>query len=233
MISNRRPFTFNFILGSRKKSEGAKSGGYRGWGITAILFFARNRWVRTAVWDGALSLWSSQVCSRESRGRCLRTFSQCPQNFAVEPQIQFGLLGQILHANPRDVIESDNHALEIAFDLSGPSCLGDGPFPLGGLSLCLRVVTVNPALITSDGPRQRFIVGGEMTKFSVDVDALLLLVSCQDSGHEFGCDRVHALFRQNSLACPITKFHLSNVANYPMSILTGELLNSWTVSGDV
>ena len=82
-------------------------------------------------------------------------------------------------------------------------------FPLGGLSLCLRVVTVNPALITSDDPGQeRFIVGGELTKFSTDVDAQLLLVSCQDPGHKFGYDMVHAqFFCQNTLACPITNFH--------------------------
>ena len=32
---------------------------------------------------------------------------------------QFGLLGQILFANPLDVKESDDHALEIASHLSG------------------------------------------------------------------------------------------------------------------
>jgi len=58
------------------KSQGAKSGKYSGWGTTAILFFARNWWVRTEVWDGALPWWSSQVCSRQSWGRCLRTFSR-------------------------------------------------------------------------------------------------------------------------------------------------------------
>ena len=100
---------------------------------------------------------------------------------------------------------------------------------MGGLSLCLSVVTVNPALVTSDDPGQeRFIVRGELTKFSAD-DALLLLVSCQDPGHKLGCDTVHAqFFRQNSLACPITNSHLlSNVVNGLMSILTDELLNSF------
>jgi len=65
-------------------------------------------------------------------------------------------------------------------------------------------------------------------KFSADVDALLLLVSCQDPGHKFGCNMAHAqFFRQNLLACPITNSHLlSNVVNGPMSILTDELLNS-------
>ena len=64
-------------------------------------------------------------------------------------------------------------------------------------------------------------------KFSADVDALLLLVSCQDPGHKFGCDTVHAqFFRQNLLACPITNSHfLSNVVNGLTSVLTDELLN--------
>ena len=49
IVSNRRPFSFNFSFGNRKKSQGAKSGEYVEWGITAILFFARNWWVRTEV----------------------------------------------------------------------------------------------------------------------------------------------------------------------------------------
>jgi len=117
----------------------------------------------------------------------------------------------------------------IAFHLSGLFWpWWRGAFPLGGLSLCLRVVTVNPALITSDDPRQDcFIVGGKLMKFSADGDALLLLVSCQDPGHKFGCDTVHAqFFHQNTLACPITNSHLlSNVTNGPTLILTDELLN--------
>jgi hypothetical protein len=36
MVSNRRPFSFNFIFGNRKKSQGAKSGEYGRWGMTAI-----------------------------------------------------------------------------------------------------------------------------------------------------------------------------------------------------
>jgi len=93
--------------------------------------------------------------------------------------------------------------------------------------LCLRVVTVNPALITSDDPGQGFIIGGELTTFSADIDVLLLLVSCQHPGHKFGCDTVHAqFFPQNPLACPITNSHLlSNVVTGPTSILMDELLN--------
>jgi len=95
--------------------------------------------------------------------------------------------------------------------------------------LCLRIVTVNPALITSDDPGQEgFIIGGKLMKFSADTDALLLLVGCQDPGHKFGCDTVLAhFFRQNPLTCRITNSHLlSNVVNGPTSILKDELLNS-------
>jgi hypothetical protein len=56
-------------------SQGAKSGDYGGWGWPPFLF-ARSCWVRTEVWDGALSWWSSQVCCCQSSGRRLRTFSR-------------------------------------------------------------------------------------------------------------------------------------------------------------
>jgi hypothetical protein len=75
-LLNGRPLSFNFIFGNRKKSQGAKLGEYGGWGMTANFYFARNCWVRTEVWDGASSCWSSQVCSRQSSGRRLRTFSR-------------------------------------------------------------------------------------------------------------------------------------------------------------
>jgi len=70
----------------------------------------------------------------------------------------------------------------------------------------VSVVTVNPALITTDDPGQEgFIIAIELTKFSAFVDTLLLLISCQDPGHKFGCDMVYAqFFNQNPLACPIT-----------------------------
>jgi len=83
MVSNWRHFSFSFIFGNRKESQGAKSGEYSGWGMTAIFFFSS-------------------------------------------------------------------------------------------------------------------------VQFSADIDALLLLVNCQDPGHKFGCGMVHAqFFRQNPLACPI------------------------------
>jgi hypothetical protein len=40
---------FDFIFGNRKKSQGSKSGDYGGWGMTAVLFSARNCWVMTKV----------------------------------------------------------------------------------------------------------------------------------------------------------------------------------------
>ena len=52
-------------------------------------------------------------------------------------------------------------------------------FSTGRIVALPQVVTVNSALITNDDPGQEcFIIGGELTTFSADVDALLLLVSC-------------------------------------------------------
>jgi len=64
--------------------------------------------------------------------------------------------------------------------------------------------------------------------FSANIDTLLLLVSCQDPGHKFGCDMMHAqFFHQNPLACSITNSQLlSSVVNNPTSVLMDELLNS-------
>jgi hypothetical protein len=75
--------------------------------------------------------------------------------------------------------------------------------------------------------QEGFIAGGELTKFSADVDALLLLVSCQDPRHKLGCDVVQAqFFCHNPLACPINNSRLlSNLVNGPTSILM-EVLNS-------
>jgi hypothetical protein len=63
------------IFGNRKRSQGAKSGEYGRWGMTVIFCFASNFCMRTEVWDGTLSWWSSQVCSRQSSGQRLRRFS--------------------------------------------------------------------------------------------------------------------------------------------------------------
>jgi hypothetical protein len=52
-----------------------KSGEYGRWGMTAIFCFVRNCCLRAELWDGALSWWISQVCSRQSPGRRLPTFS--------------------------------------------------------------------------------------------------------------------------------------------------------------
>jgi hypothetical protein len=49
MVSNRRPFSFIFIFGSRKKSQVAKSEEYDWWRMIAIFCFSRNYWVRAEM----------------------------------------------------------------------------------------------------------------------------------------------------------------------------------------
>jgi hypothetical protein len=69
------------------------------------------------------------------------------------------------------VKENYEHALDFALQ-----------FPFGGKLLCHRVITINPAIITSDNPKQAgCIVGGDLMKLLADVDTQLLLISCQKS----------------------------------------------------
>jgi hypothetical protein len=88
-------FQLQFHFWNWKKSQSDKSGEYGGWGMTAILYFTRNCWVRTEVWDGKLLRWSNQVCSRQSSGRSLRTFSRSRSRTWSS---QFGLLGPVFRA---------------------------------------------------------------------------------------------------------------------------------------
>ena len=54
--------------------------------------------------------------------RPLHVFMQSPQNFAVEPRIHsLACWDKFFVYNPLDVKESDNHALDIPFHLSGLS----------------------------------------------------------------------------------------------------------------
>ena len=234
MVSNRCPFSFSFIFGNRKKSQGAKLRDCGGWGVVTILFSARNCCVRTEVFMVKQpGLFLPKFGATSSH-----VFTQSLQNVSVEPEIHIlACWDKFFVHNPLDVKESDDHAVEIAFHLSGlfwPWWIG--ALPLGGLLLCLRVVTANPALINSDDPGQEgFIIGCDLTNFSAEVDKLLLLVSCKVPGHKFGCGMVHSqLFPQNPLACPITNYHLlSNVVNGPTSILTYSYWIRVTVSGVV
>jgi hypothetical protein len=41
MLVKRRPFKVFFIFGNKKKSHGAITGEYGGWGMTTVLFLAK------------------------------------------------------------------------------------------------------------------------------------------------------------------------------------------------
>jgi hypothetical protein len=74
--------------------------------------------------------------------------------------------------NPLDIKENYEHALDFSLR-----------FPLGGLLLCLRVINVNSALVTSDKPKQeRRIVGNDLTKLLAETRIKLLqTIGCRKS----------------------------------------------------
>jgi hypothetical protein len=82
--------------------------------------------------------------------------------------------GEFLVNNPLDVKENDEHALDFPLHLSRPfQSRQIWAFPLRGLLLCLRVIAVNPALITSDNPGQEWcVIGGELMQLLVDAGML-------------------------------------------------------------
>jgi hypothetical protein len=122
--------------------------------------------------------------------------------------------------NPLEVKENDEHSLDFALHLPHLSqSRWIGTFLLGGLLFCLRVITVNAALITSDNLGQGgCIVRGDLTKLLADGDMLLLLFSCQNPGGKFGSDMMHVQFSSHNL--------LSKALNCSTSILMNELLTS-------
>jgi len=87
------------LLGNRKKSQGAKSGEYDGWGITETFVF-RQKLVgedgsvrRCVVIVKKPGLFSPKLGTMSSH-----FFTQSPQNFCSRTRnSQFGLLGQILY----------------------------------------------------------------------------------------------------------------------------------------
>jgi len=57
------PLLWGLSLGNKKKSHGAKSGLYGGWGSVVIVCWAKNSLTANDVWLGALSWWRNHVCA--------------------------------------------------------------------------------------------------------------------------------------------------------------------------
>jgi hypothetical protein len=127
LVSNRRPFSFNFIFGNRKKYHGAKSGEYGGWGMIVILFFARNCWARTEVRRGDVIV--KQPCLfSQFWATSSHVFTQSPQSIAVEPGIHsLAYWDKFFVYNPLDVKGSAHNRVLHFTSTCGrahpPSCL--------------------------------------------------------------------------------------------------------------
>jgi hypothetical protein len=85
VVSNRRPFSFNFIFRNRKNSHGAKSGEYGGWGDENHFVFRQKLLgedgsvTRSVVMVKQPGLFSPKLGATSSH-----VFTQSPQNVAVE-----------------------------------------------------------------------------------------------------------------------------------------------------
>jgi hypothetical protein len=105
MVSNRRPFSFNFIFGNRKKSQGAKSGGVRWVGNDSHFVFLQKLLGKDgSVRRGVVMVKQPGLFSPKFGATSSHVFTQSPQNLAVEPGIhslvcwdKFFVLPQLLY----------------------------------------------------------------------------------------------------------------------------------------
>jgi hypothetical protein len=68
-------------------------------------------------------------------------------------------------------------------------------FPMGGLFLCLNIITVNQAVLTNYNPGQKcYIVGDYLMKPLTDIDTRLPLISCQNAGHKCCSDTAVSIY---------------------------------------
>jgi len=111
-------------------------------------------------------------------------FTQSPQNIAVEPGIHsLAHWDKFFVHNPLNIKESDDHALDIAFHFCG---LGDmGLFHWEDCCF-VSVIAINPALITTDDPRQ---------------EGFITLVNTQNVS-------VTKIVDSSSIQCPESKYGL-------------------------
>jgi hypothetical protein len=83
--------------------------------MTDTFCFARNCWLRTRVRRGVVIVKEPGLFLPKFGATSSHVFTQSPQNFTVEPGVQFGLLGPALRAATTAVqmAASDRNILDI------------------------------------------------------------------------------------------------------------------------
>jgi hypothetical protein len=145
---------FQFFLQSRKQKKVA--GGQVRWvdwvGDDTCVVSGQKFPNENKMWNSAVLWCNSQFFCRQNLGWSLHTFScsRCKHHNSMRHYC-LASHNELFVNNPFNVKENDEHTLDFAFHLS---CLFQSrwvwTFQLGGLLFCLRVITINPALVTSD-----------------------------------------------------------------------------------
>jgi hypothetical protein len=153
-----------------------------------MLCFARNSFLVTVLWAGALSWCGIQLPELHSSGRCLRTaLQECFLEFLIYRLSSRHLLAM---NQPVNIEERNRHVLEIGLRLLSFLRSRWCRVPLRGHLLCLRVIPINPAFVTSDYRGREFgIVLGSITEVSKNWHAIVLLLLRQKTGRKFCCHK--------------------------------------------
>jgi hypothetical protein len=139
---------------------------------TTVMILVRNCLVKNVVWDGTLSWCNSRSFRRQTSGNNIsHMFAQSPSYITVVCRIDCSACQDEFSVNNLlGVKQYDEYALGFALHLSHFfRSRWVWTFPLGGLLLFLRVITVKPALATIENPGQEgSIVGSDLTTILAD-----------------------------------------------------------------
>jgi hypothetical protein len=86
-VSNRRPFSFNFIFGIRKTSQGVKWRDYGGWGWESFCISPNTAGWNGNVRRGVVMVKETGIFSPNFGSTSSHVFTHSPQNFTVELEI--------------------------------------------------------------------------------------------------------------------------------------------------
>jgi len=183
VASNRCPFRTFLSLGNRKKSHGARSGEYGGCCNWAVPCLAKNCCTRCEVCAGALSWCRIQSPSRHFfRSFSANWFTQTSQDLHVEFLVNCLPVGSVLVVYNTLRIKKNASNMTFCFASHLVPHLWSrrrGTLPLWRLQFCLRVVPVDPGLVTCHNVLKKIhVLACTLKQITGDCMTLLALVIC-------------------------------------------------------
>jgi hypothetical protein len=147
------------------------------------------------MWEGALLWCNSQCLSPKFRAKSLHIFTQSPKIVKIVCGIDLlACQDKLFMNNPLDIKENVEHALDFAVHLSHFfRSWWVWTFPS---LLCLRVITINPALVTSNSFGQEDCIVAVPLSYLSWNDIMTQIKGCKKSARPPSCVKFWTLTRK-------------------------------------